>query len=478
MPLLSLGFESVVSVPTARLLGRSTSGTGSAEALTAAQARTLLALVPGTDVQAYDAELAALAGLTSAADKLPYFTGAGTAGVADFTAAGRAIVDDADAAAQRTTLGLGALAVLATVATAQIDADAVTYAKIQNISATSRILGRKTAGAGDTEECTLSETLDFVGSAAQGDILYRGAATWTRLGAGTSGHFLKTNGAAADPAWAAASADLTAAVILLPTDDARNVIQPSAATVKALVLKGFASQSDNLLEFQDSAGTALSYVNASGQFRSPLYLVESDTGFGLSGAVPGVKYYGTFKFTFNDGVISIQSGVSLGGTSNFGAAGGDVHLRRDAAAVLQFGDDAASATNQKIKAHDGSGTNIVGAALRLAPGNSTGNATPAVLALQGTVAGASGTTEQTASDVLTITNSTTITLADAVNIVLNATTGTKIGTATTQKIGFFNAAPVVQPTTIADADGTLADITTKFNSLLSKLETIGLLAAA
>lgn len=90
------------------------------------------------------------------------------------------------------------------VTTAKIQNDAVTYAKIQNVSATSRILGRRTAGAGDPEECTLSQILDFIVSAAQGDILYRGASGWARLGAGTAGQFFKTNGTGANPAWAAA----------------------------------------------------------------------------------------------------------------------------------------------------------------------------------------------------------------------------------------------------------------------------------
>lgn len=56
--------------------------------------------------QPLDSDLTAIAALVSAADKLPYSTGAAAWALTPFTAAARSLLDDADVVAMRTTLSV------------------------------------------------------------------------------------------------------------------------------------------------------------------------------------------------------------------------------------------------------------------------------------------------------------------------------------------------------------------------------------
>jgi len=71
-------------------------------------------------------------------------------------------------------------------------------------------------------------------------------------------------------------------------------------------------------------------------------------------------------------------------------------------------------------------------------------------------------------------------MADGKSILCGSTSGMKIGTATTQKLGLWNTTPVVQPTAVTDASGGAvidAEARTALNGLLAKLRTVGLIAA-
>lgn len=203
-------------------------GTGASNA---EDARSNLGITIGTQVQEYDAGLQSIADLTTAANQSIYLTGTDTYAVYNLTAFGRSLLDDADAAAGRATLGLGSIATLNTITSAEISdltivtADlqdnsvtvgklnlnagelagtliannsltatqlaagavetdelannAVTYAKLQNTSTNDIIIGRVSAGAGDLEEITCTA----VGRALIDDVTV--ADQRTTLGLGT-----------------------------------------------------------------------------------------------------------------------------------------------------------------------------------------------------------------------------------------------------------------------------------------------------
>ena len=77
--------------------------------------------------------------------------------------------------------------------------DAVTFAKLQNVS-TGIVVGRDTAATGDAEELTPSAVLDIIGN-TRGAIVSRGASEWSALSPGTSGQVLTSQGTGADLIW-------------------------------------------------------------------------------------------------------------------------------------------------------------------------------------------------------------------------------------------------------------------------------------
>lgn len=243
--------------------------------------------------------------------------------------------------------------------------------------------------------------------------------------------------------------------------------------VVPLTIKGAAAQSANLQEWQASSGTTLSRITGSGAFISTSNISTIGGALINSGAAGSAK----------DLQLQTAGAARWIVRSNSAAEGG-----------------ANAGSNFEINRYDDSGT-LLGAALSIV--RSTGHATfsgnvVAGAVVQATnsaiVTGAAATTRllafQTAglnrwilqanstaegganagtdlelkryddsgallSTIVSIVRSSgllsingTVSLADATNIVLGSATGSKIGTGGGQKLGFYNATPIVQAAAI------------------------------
>jgi hypothetical protein len=125
-----------------------------------------------------------------------------------------------------------------------------------SFAATQRVLGRNTAGAGAGEEVSLTQLLDWIGSAAQGDILYRGSSAWARLAAGTDRQMFQTRGSGANPAWAYP----TQAIVIACGDEVSGL---SAGTAKVTFRMPYAFK---VLEVRASLTTAQTANGGGGIF--------------------------------------------------------------------------------------------------------------------------------------------------------------------------------------------------------------------
>lgn len=104
--------------------------------------------------QALDATLTAVAGVTTAADQIIYFTGVDTAASTSLTTFGRSLIDDADAAAALTTLGIGPLASQAQAEAGTDNATLMTPLRVAQAARPQR---------GTSQATTSGTSIDFTG---------------------------------------------------------------------------------------------------------------------------------------------------------------------------------------------------------------------------------------------------------------------------------------------------------------------------
>lgn len=227
--------------------------------------------------QALDADLTAIAALSTTAygrsllelanaAGLRTYAGLGTAATQDKVAAGAAgVLDATDPSTTNTRTPTDN-----TVTTAKVVDNAVTLAKVADI-ATARLLGRNTAGTGDIEELTAATVKTLLGNVAGTDTIYdakgdlvggTGADTAARLAVGANGKVLRADSTQTTGLkW-----DESTRLIAEVHADASVVNSTSETTLASLTLPGGVVAAGDVLLFEiwadllNNSGSSVSYL--------------------------------------------------------------------------------------------------------------------------------------------------------------------------------------------------------------------------
>lgn len=151
------------------------------------------------------APLSAINGLTPAADRIAYYTGASTGALATLTTFGRSLIDDADATAARTTLGLGTAATQNSTAFQPADATLTALAGVTTAANKLAYFTGVDAAAATDITTAGREILSTATSGTNGQVLTSsggGAPTWTTVsGGGGSAGAIAVNTFTSDGTW-------------------------------------------------------------------------------------------------------------------------------------------------------------------------------------------------------------------------------------------------------------------------------------
>lgn len=232
-------------------------GTG---ASTAANARTNLGLVIGSDVQAFDAALTSIAGVSTVADQMLYTTGVDTFAATTVTSFARTLLDDASAGTALSTLGAQASdAGLTSIAALTTSADKMIYTTASDTYTTADLTSFARTLLDDANSTAARSTLGLGSMATQnsGSVSISGgtiAATFTGPLSGTASTATalataRTIGASGAATGTATSFDGTSDITIpftsLNATNLTNEVPNASLPTRLQTLNGFVTDWDN-----------------------------------------------------------------------------------------------------------------------------------------------------------------------------------------------------------------------------------------